>query len=64
MFGHEQMQVAIQAIKELAAEVGNPAWDWTPPTANTALAAGAGAPADLVERSWQQTLRSRVLMKS
>ncbi|QTR49745.1 polyribonucleotide nucleotidyltransferase [Candidatus Thiothrix anitrata] len=51
MFGHEQMQVAIQAIKELAAEVGNPAWDWTPPTANTALAdAVAGAcQADLVE---------------
>jgi len=51
MFGHEQMQVAIQAIKELAAEVGNPAWDWMPPTVNTALAdAVAGAcQADLVE---------------
>ena len=31
MFGHEQMQVAIQAIRELAAEAGKPAWDWTPP---------------------------------
>ena len=28
MFGHEQMQVAIDAISELAAEVGKPAWDW------------------------------------
>jgi len=28
MFGHEQMQVAINEIKELAAEVGKPAWDW------------------------------------
>ena len=27
MFGHEQMQVAIKAIKEFAAEVGKPVWD-------------------------------------
>ncbi len=26
--GHQQMQVAIQAIKELAQEAGKPAWDW------------------------------------
>ena len=33
MYGHEQMQVAINAISELAAEVGKPAWDWeAPPT--------------------------------
>ncbi|WP_026340689.1 polyribonucleotide nucleotidyltransferase [Thioalkalivibrio sp. ALJT] len=33
MFGHEQMQAAIQAINELAAEAGKPAWDWVaPPT--------------------------------
>ena len=31
MFGHESMQVAIQAIKELAAEAGKPAWEWTAP---------------------------------
>jgi polyribonucleotide nucleotidyltransferase len=31
MFGHEQMQAAIQAIRELAADAGKPAWDWTPP---------------------------------
>ncbi|MFO7953951.1 polyribonucleotide nucleotidyltransferase [Thioalkalivibrio sp.] len=30
MFGHEQMQAAIQAIRELAAEAGKPAWDWQP----------------------------------
>jgi polyribonucleotide nucleotidyltransferase len=29
-FGHEQMQVAIQAIAELAGEAGKPAWDWQP----------------------------------
>lgn len=28
--GHEQMQVAIQAIKELAQEAGKPAWNWQP----------------------------------
>jgi polyribonucleotide nucleotidyltransferase len=31
MFGHEQMQAAIRAIRELAADAGKPAWDWTPP---------------------------------
>lgn len=29
-FGHEQMQVAIEAIAELAGEAGKPAWDWQP----------------------------------
>jgi polyribonucleotide nucleotidyltransferase len=28
MFGHEQMQTAIDAINELAAEAGKPGWDW------------------------------------
>ncbi len=37
IFGHEQMQIAIQAIKELAAEAGKPAWEWTAPEENTAL---------------------------
>jgi len=37
IFGHEQMQIAIQAIKELAAEVGNPAWDWTAAADNDEL---------------------------
>ncbi len=27
-FGHQAMQVAIQAIKELVAETGKPSWDW------------------------------------
>ncbi len=30
MFGHEQQQIVIENIKALAAEVGNPAWDWQP----------------------------------
>ena len=39
MFGHEQMQVAIDAISELAAEVGKPAWDWEAPPTDEDLAA-------------------------
>lgn len=31
MFGHQEMQVVIQAIRELAEEAGKPAWDWQPP---------------------------------
>ncbi len=37
MFGHEQQQVAINAIRELAKEAGTAAWDWTAPEKNTAL---------------------------
>jgi len=46
VFGHEQMQVAIQAIKELAAEAGKPAWDWTPPAEDAALVAAVAAQAE------------------
>ncbi|HKH19664.1 MAG TPA: polyribonucleotide nucleotidyltransferase, partial [Gammaproteobacteria bacterium] len=31
MYGHEQMQTAILAIRELAAEVDHSAWDWRAP---------------------------------
>ena len=37
MFGHEQMQTAIQAIRELAREAGKPAWDWKAPAKDEAL---------------------------
>jgi polyribonucleotide nucleotidyltransferase len=40
MFGHEQMQVAIEAIRSLAKEVGRPPIAWTPPVEDKALAAG------------------------
>jgi polyribonucleotide nucleotidyltransferase len=43
IFGHEQMQIAIQAIKELAQEVGNPAWDWKPAADNDALISAVDA---------------------
>ncbi len=38
VFGHEQMQVAITALKEFAAEAGKPAWDWTAPEEDKGLA--------------------------
>jgi len=31
IFGHEQMQIAIQTINELSKEVKKPSWDWDPP---------------------------------
>ena len=37
VFGHEQMQVAIRAIKELAAQLGKPRWSWQPPVENPEL---------------------------
>ena len=44
MYGHEQMQVAIDAIGEFASEVGNEAWVWEAAEKDTALAtAVAGA---------------------
>lgn len=39
MLGHREMQVAIQAINELVAESGKPAWDWQPAPKNEALIA-------------------------
>src|ERR1700675_2061960 len=37
MFGHEQMQVAIKAIIELAAQAGKAKWSWVAPEPNKAL---------------------------
>ena len=45
MYGHEQMQVAIDAISELAAEVGKPAWDWQAPVEDEALASAVASQA-------------------
>jgi len=46
MYGHEQMQVAIDCINELAAEVGKPAWDWQAPEDDEELAAAVAAAAE------------------
>ena len=37
LFGHQEMQVAIKAISELASEVGNKAWEFVPPAENDNL---------------------------
>ncbi len=42
-FGHEQMQVAIKAINELAAEAGKPKWAWVAPEPNKELQSAVGA---------------------
>jgi polyribonucleotide nucleotidyltransferase len=38
VYGHDQQQVVIQTIKELAAEVNTPPMEWAAPVENTALA--------------------------
>jgi polyribonucleotide nucleotidyltransferase len=39
LFAHQEMQVVIKVIAELAAEVGKPRWDWQAEAENTALLA-------------------------
>jgi polyribonucleotide nucleotidyltransferase len=39
VFGHEQMQAAINAIHELVHDAGKPAWDWKQPAKNEGLIA-------------------------
>nr|WP_200860449.1 polyribonucleotide nucleotidyltransferase [Methylomonas sp. MK1] len=46
LFGHEHMQVAINAINEFAAAVGTPAVTWTPVETNAALKAAVAAEAE------------------
>jgi len=43
MYGHEQMKTAIDAIRELAAEAGKPAWKWTPAERDESLKAAVDA---------------------
>ena len=38
VFGHEQMQIAISAINDLAAQAGKTRWDWSAPAEDLALA--------------------------
>ncbi|OBX11837.1 polyribonucleotide nucleotidyltransferase [Gallibacterium genomosp. 3] len=37
VFGHQQQQVVIEAIKEFTAEAGKPRWDWQAPAKNETL---------------------------
>jgi polyribonucleotide nucleotidyltransferase len=54
VFGHKQMQAAIQAIGELASEAGKPSWDWQPPARDESLiAAVKGAVGDKLGQAFQ-----------
>ena len=46
VFGHEQMQVAINAINEMVEVAGKPEWDWQAPAQNEALIAKVAALAE------------------
>ncbi|MFQ5642299.1 MAG: polyribonucleotide nucleotidyltransferase, partial [Thiogranum sp.] len=75
VYGHEQMQVAIEAISELAAEVNTPVWEWEAAPANEALEkavadAGAGDFGDAYQIADKQdrydrlsTIRSALIEK-
>ncbi len=54
VYGHEQMQVVINAINEFVEEAGKPEWDWAPPTKNEELVAKLNA---LVEADLQDAFR-------
>ncbi|HEY5899061.1 MAG TPA: polyribonucleotide nucleotidyltransferase [Burkholderiales bacterium] len=65
VYGHEQMQAAIQAIDELAEVAGKPAWEFQPPAKDEALIARVKelAEADLREafRIKQKKARSEAI---
>ena len=54
VFGHEQMQTAINAINEFVDEGGKPEWDWTPAPKDEELVARLNA---LVEADVQEAFR-------
>ena len=54
MFGHREMQVAINAINELVAEAGKPKWDWQLPAAEQSMVdALKGAIGDRLSEAFQ-----------
>lgn len=56
VFGHEQMQTAINVISELAGEIGKTSWDWAPAEENTELASAvAGAATEGLTAAYQIT---------
>ncbi|MEJ5031325.1 polyribonucleotide nucleotidyltransferase [Comamonas sp. MYb21] len=54
VYGHEQGQVAINAIHELVREAGKPAWDWAAPAKDEALIAKVGELGDAALRDAYQ----------
>ena len=65
VYGHQQMQAAIDAINEFADEAGVTAWDWTPPQRNAAVAERISALAEndlrAAFRIKQKQLRSETI---
>ena len=58
-FGHEQMQVAINAINALVAAAGKPKWKWSAPEANAELdAAVAGLATDGLNAAYSIVVKS------
>ncbi|MEM6485673.1 MAG: polyribonucleotide nucleotidyltransferase, partial [Pseudomonadota bacterium] len=43
LYAHQEMQVVIKAVQELAAEAGKPSWNWQPPAVNEELLAAVEA---------------------
>jgi polyribonucleotide nucleotidyltransferase len=59
MFGHEQQQIVIKAIRELAAEVGKPAWELPPETEDEALRARVCSEANVAQISAAYQIRDK-----
>jgi polyribonucleotide nucleotidyltransferase len=60
MFGHEQMQAVIKAVKELQSEAGKPAWSWQPPATNEELDAAVAAAAEAdFNQAYQITVKQQ-----
>lgn len=54
MFGHQQMQVAIRTIAELATEAAKPSWDWQAPARDQSLVAALkGAVGNKLDQAFQ-----------
>ncbi len=58
LFAHQEYQPAIQAIKELAAEVGKPRWDWQPEPENEVVKAAVKAQfEEAIREAYQVTVK-------
>ncbi len=54
IFGHDQQQVVVNAIRELAAEVNTPAWTWEPEATDEALVSAVeSASTEVVTAAYQ-----------
>ena len=55
LYGHMEMQKAISAIKELAAEAGKTPWDFEPPAVDAALAEGVAQFGERLQEAYRVT---------